>query len=98
MVRINLSVLLVTQSFIYNQGGRVVLGRTIVLRVSSGYLNTGSCSFHLVAIRKTRVARWCKGELMFSIIQVGACVIGSWCFHPVGAGTLRELFLPSSGC
>jgi hypothetical protein len=40
----------------------------------------------------------CKGELLFSIIQVGGCVTGSWCFHPVGAGTLRELLLPSSGC
>jgi hypothetical protein len=76
----------------------VVLGRTVVLRVSSGCLNIGSCSFHLVAARKTRVVGWCKGEPLFSIIQVGACVIGSWCFHPVGAGTLRELVLPSSGC
>jgi hypothetical protein len=33
-----------------------VLGRTVVLRGSSGYLNTGSCSFHLVAARETRVA------------------------------------------
>jgi hypothetical protein len=82
----------------YIQGGRVVLGRTVVLRVSSGCLNTGSCSFHLVAARKTRVVGWCKGEPLFSIIQVGACVTGSWCFHPVGAGTLRELVLPSSGC
>ena len=31
VVRIDLSVLLVIQSFIYNQGGRVVLGRTMVL-------------------------------------------------------------------
>jgi hypothetical protein len=31
MVRIDLSVLLVIQSFIYNQGGRVALGRTVVL-------------------------------------------------------------------
>jgi hypothetical protein len=31
VVRIDLSVLLVIQSFIYNQGGRVVLGRTVVL-------------------------------------------------------------------
>jgi hypothetical protein len=29
-----------------------VLGRTIVLRDSSGCLNTGSCSFHLVAAKK----------------------------------------------
>jgi hypothetical protein len=30
-----------------------VLGRTVVLRGSSGSLNTGSCSFHLVASRET---------------------------------------------
>jgi hypothetical protein len=75
-----------------------VLGRTVVLRGSSGCLNTGSCSFHLVAARETRVARWCKGELSFSVIQVGAYVTGSCCFHPIGVGTLRELLLPSSGC
>jgi hypothetical protein len=96
--RIDLSVLLVIQSFIHNKGGREVLGRTIVLRGSSGCLNTGSCSFCLVASRETRVAGWCKGEQVFSVIQVGVCVIGSWCFHPVGAGTLKELVLPSSGC
>jgi hypothetical protein len=70
-----------------------VLGRIVVLRGSSGCLNTGSCSFHLVAARETRVAGWCKGELLFSVIQVGACMIGSWCwkhsgswcFHLVGA-------------
>jgi phosphatidylserine decarboxylase len=75
-----------------------VLGRTVVLRGSSGSLNIGSCSFHLVAARETRVAVWCKGEHMFSVIQVGACVTGSLCCHPVGAGTLGELVLPSSGC
>jgi hypothetical protein len=75
-----------------------VLGRTVVLRGSSGSLNTGSCSFHLVAARETRVAGWCKGELVFSVMQVGACVTGSWCFHPVGAGTFRKLVLPSSWC
>jgi hypothetical protein len=74
-----------------------VLGRTVLLRGSSGCLNTGSCSFHLVAARETRVAGWCKGELLFSIMQVGACVTGSWWFHPVGARTLSELVLPSSG-
>jgi hypothetical protein len=31
VVRIDLSVFLVIQSFIYNQGWRVVLGRTVVL-------------------------------------------------------------------
>jgi len=98
VVRIDLSVLLVIQSFIYNQGGRVVLGRTVFLRGSSGYLNIGSCIFHLVVARKTKVAGWCKGEQLFSVIQVGSRVTGSWCFHPVGSGTLRELFLPSSGC
>jgi len=74
-----------------------VLGRTVVLRGSSGCLNTGSCSFLLVAARKTRVAGWCKGEQVFSVIQVGACVTGSWSFHPVGAGPLGELVLPSRG-
>jgi hypothetical protein len=75
-----------------------VLGRTVVLIGSIGRLNTGSCSFHLVAARETRVAGWCEGEQVFSVIQVGACVTGSWCFRPIGAGTLRELVLPSSGC
>jgi hypothetical protein len=75
-----------------------VLGRTVVLRGSSGCLNTRSCIFHLVAARKIRVAGWCKGELLFSILQVGSCMIGSWCFHPVGVGTLGELVLPSSSC
>jgi hypothetical protein len=74
-----------------------VLGRTGFLRVSGGCLNTGTCIFQLVAARKTRVAGWCKGELLFSVIQVGACVTGIWCFHSVGVGTLRELVLPSSG-
>jgi hypothetical protein len=75
-----------------------VLGRTIFLRGSSGSLNIGSCSFHLVAAREIRVVGWCKGELLFSVIQVGACVTRSWCFHPVGSENLRELVLPSSGC
>jgi hypothetical protein len=64
----------------------VVLGRTVVLRVSSGCLNTRSCSFHLVAARKTRVVGWCKGEQLFSVIQVGACVTGSWCWNIQGVG------------
>jgi hypothetical protein len=72
----------------------VVPGRSVVLKVSSGCLNIGSCSFHLVATRKTRVVGWCKGEPLFSVIQVGACVTRSWCFHPVRAGTLKELVLP----
>jgi hypothetical protein len=76
----------------------VVLGGTVVLIVSSGCLNAGSCSFHLVAARKTRVVGWFKGELLFYVIQVGVYVTGSWCFHPVGVGTLRDLVLPSSGC
>jgi hypothetical protein len=74
-----------------------VLGRTVLFRGSSGCLNTGSFSFHLVAARKTRVAGWCKVELLFSVLQVGSRVTVSWCFHLVGAGTLRELLLPSSG-
>ena len=63
-----------------------MLRRIVVLRGSSGSLNIGSCSFHLVAARETRVAGWCKGELLFFVLQVGACVIGSLCFHLVGAG------------
>jgi hypothetical protein len=74
-----------------------VIRRTGFLRVSSGFLNTGSCSFHLVATKKTRVAGWCKGELLFSVIQVGSYVIGIWCFHLVGDRTLSDLVLPSSG-
>ena len=85
------------QRFIF-QGGREVIGRTGVLKVSSGCLNKGTCSFHLVTARKNRVVGWCKGELVSSVIQVGACVTRSWCFHLVGVGTLRELVLPSSGC
>ena len=76
----------------------MVLGRIVVLGVSSGCLNTGSCSFHLVASRKTKVVGCFKGELLFSVVQVGVCVTGSWFFHTVGVGTLRELVLPSSGC
>jgi hypothetical protein len=45
-----------------------VFGRTVVLRGSSGSLNTRSCSFHLVAAREARVAGWCKGEQVFSVI------------------------------
>jgi hypothetical protein len=44
------------------------------------------------------VAGWHKGELLFSGVQVGACVTRNWCFHPVGDGTFREFVLPSSGC
>ena len=75
-----------------------MLRRIVFLRGSSGCLNTGSCSFHLVVSKKTRVVGWCKGEILFSVIQVGACVTGSWFFHPFGARTLRELVLPASGC
>jgi hypothetical protein len=84
-------------NFIF-KGGWEVLGRNFVLRGSSGCLNKGSCSFHLVVARETTVAGWCKGELLFSVTQVGVCVTRSWCFHPVGVGILRELVLPSSGC
>jgi hypothetical protein len=50
------------------RGGREVLGSTILLRVSSGFLSIGSCRFHLVAARKTRVVERCKGELLFFVI------------------------------
>jgi hypothetical protein len=75
----------------------VVLGRIVFLRVSSGCLNTGSCSFHLVIARKTRVVRWCKGEPLFSVMKASACVTRSCCFHQVGVGTLRELVLEKRG-
>jgi hypothetical protein len=75
-----------------------VLGRTVVLIGSSGCLNTRSCSFHLVAARETRVAGWCKRELLFFVLQVGVCVTGSWCFLLVGARETKELVLPSSRC
>jgi hypothetical protein len=69
-----------------------VLGRTDVLGGSSGSLNTGSCSFHLVAARETRVAGRCKGELVFSVMQVGALcnwklvLPSSWCWNIQGVG------------
>jgi hypothetical protein len=76
----------------------MVLGRTGFLIVSSGFLDIGSCIFHLLIAKKTRVVGWYMGEPFFYVIEVGACVTGSWCFHPVDAGTLKELVLPSSGC
>jgi hypothetical protein len=92
VVRIDLSVLLVIQSFICNKGGREVLGRTVVLRGSSGCLNTGSCSFHLVAARETRVAGWCKGEQVvlcytgWSLCNWKLVLPSSWCWNTQGVG------------
>jgi hypothetical protein len=68
LVRPDLSIKLNVYLSIYIKGGREVLGRTVFLRGSSGSLNTGSCSFHLVAARETRVPGRCKGELVFSIM------------------------------
>jgi hypothetical protein len=62
----------------------VELGRTGVLKGSSGCLNTGSWCFLLVGARETR-------ELVLE-------KPGSWCFLLVGARETRELVLPSSGC
>jgi hypothetical protein len=28
---------------------------------------------------------------VFSVMQVGACVTGSWCFHPVGDWNFQEV-------
>jgi hypothetical protein len=53
VVRIETPVLLVIQSFILNQGGRVVLGRTAIVCYSSWFLNTASWSFHMVVARNT---------------------------------------------
>jgi hypothetical protein len=50
-----------------------VLGRTVVLKGSSGCLNTGSCSFHLVAARETRVvggARENSCSLLYRLVPV----------------------------
>jgi hypothetical protein len=38
-----------------------------------------------------------QGSTVVLCLKVGACVSGSWCFHPFGAETLREFLLPSSG-
>ena len=50
------------ENFIF-QGGREVLGRTIVLRGSSECLNIGSCSFLLVGAKEigelVLPSRWC---------------------------------------
>jgi hypothetical protein len=68
-----------------------VLGRTGVLRVSSGCLNIGSCIFHLVAAKKTRVVGWCKGEIL---CYTGRCLCdwklvlpSSWCWDIKGIGS-----------
>jgi hypothetical protein len=45
-----------------------VRGRIGVLVVSSGCLNKGSCSFHLVVARKKRVVGCCKGELLLYML------------------------------
>jgi hypothetical protein len=31
------------------------------------------------------------GKRRFSLLQVGACISGSRCFHPVGVGIIREI-------
>jgi hypothetical protein len=69
----------------------VVLGRTVVLRVSSGFLKTGSCSFHLVAARKTRVVGWCKGNhcsLLYRLVMFDWKLMlpSSWCWNTQGVG------------
>ena len=90
------------ENFIF-QGGREVLGRTVFLRGSSGFLNTGSCSFHLVVARETRVV---QGRTVV-LYYIGWCLcdwklvlehLESWCFLLVGARETRELVLPSSRC
>ena len=75
-----------------------MLGRTVVLRSSSGCLNTGSCSFDLVAARETRVVQGRTSVLCY--IGWSLCnwklVLehsGIWCFLLVGARETRELVL-----
>jgi hypothetical protein len=89
-----------------------VLGRTVVLRSSSGCLNTGSCSFHLVAARGNQGGRMVQGRTLV-LCYTGWCLYdwklvlpsswcwkhsGSWCFLLVGARETMELVLPSSWC
>ena len=73
VVRIDLSVLLVIQSFICNKGGREVLVRIVFLRGSSGCLNIGSCSFHLVVARKQ------GGRVVLRKTQ--SFLYASWCLY-----------------
>jgi hypothetical protein len=60
------------QRFI-SQGGRVVLGRTVVLCYSSWCLNTRSCSFHLVVARKQ------GGRVVLGKTKSFMCA--SWCLY-----------------
>jgi hypothetical protein len=42
------------------------------------------------------VAEWCKGEQVFSVIQVGARVTGSWCWNIQEVGAFIQLVLEYS--
>ena len=71
-----------------------MLGRTVVLRGSSGNLNTGSCSVHLVAARETRVV---QGRTIV-LCYTGWCLCdwklvlpSSWCWNTQGIGGLKQV-------
>ena len=78
-----------------------MLGRTVVLIGSSGSLNIGICSFHLVAARETRVAGWCKGEQVFytswSLCNWKLVLPSSWCWNIQEVGASIQLVLEYSG-
>jgi hypothetical protein len=61
------------QKKFYNQGGRVVLGRNVVLFYSILCLNTGSCSFHIVVARKH------GGRVVLGKTKSFLCA--SWCLY-----------------
>ena len=82
-----------------------MLGRTVVLRGSSGCLNTGSCSFHLVVAKERRVVQGINVVLCYTIWclcdwRLVLEHLGSWCFLLVGAREIKELVLenPESWC
>jgi hypothetical protein len=80
-----------------------VLRRTVVLRGSSGFLNTRSCSFHLFAARETRVG----GRVVLGRTSV-LCYTGwslcnwklglpsSWCWNIQEVGASIQLVLEYS--
>jgi hypothetical protein len=62
-----------------------MLGRNVVLGVSSGCLNTGSCRFHLVAIQKNQGGRVVQGRTI--VLCYTGWFLCDW-----------KLVLPSSWC
>ena len=80
-----------------------MLGRTVVLRSSSGGLTTGSCSFHLAVARETRVARVVLGRTCvlcysgWSLCNWKLVLPSSWCWNIQEVGASIQLVLEYSG-